>query len=145
MSTFTTESIGLRAKLASLWCSLMFLYLYADVFSFYRPGMIGKIQDGMMGPIAATQTSLLVASILMLIPSLMIAGSFLFSMSLTRKLHAIIGVLFTLVNVGNLVGETWLYYLTYGAVEIVITLAIVLIALRGRLTAIVKKGQAVGD
>ena len=63
----------------------------------------------------------------------MIAGSFLFSISLTRKLHVIIGVLFTLVNVGNLIGETWLYYLLYGAVEIGITAGIVFIAIRSRI------------
>ena len=133
MTTYTSESFGLRVKLASLWCSLMFLYLYADVFSFYRPGMVTRIQEGMMGPFTVTQSSLLVASILMLMPSLMIAGSLLFSISLTRKLHVIIGVLFTLVNVGNLIGETWLYYLLYGAVEIGITAGIVFIAIRSRI------------
>jgi len=128
--TGSLEYLTMRMKLAALWTSLMFLYIYADVFSLYRPGAISKIIEGYMGPFEATQSALSIAAALMFIPAMMVAGSFVFGLKTTRILQIVTGVLFTLVNVGNLIGETWVYYLMYGAVEIAITIVITIFAWR---------------
>jgi len=38
--------------------------------------------------------------------------------------------MFTLVNIGNLVGEKWAYYLFYGIIEIIITITIIIISIK---------------
>lgn len=137
MSKTTEEFIhenqaSTRVKLASLWVSLMFLYIYADILSLYRPGSINSILNGKMGPLEATQGSLLIAAILMLIPCLMFTVSFVFTHKTTRLLHIVFGVLYTFVNIGNAIGETWAYYLLYCAVEIAITVGITAMARQWR-------------
>lgn len=38
--------VCLKLKLAALWASLMFLYIYVDYFHLYMPGKIEDIQTG---------------------------------------------------------------------------------------------------
>lgn len=40
------------------------------------------------------------------------------------------GVLYTLVNIGNLVGEVWAYYWIYGILEIIVTIGIIIVAVK---------------
>ena len=117
--------INVKPKLSALWAAMMFLYIYADVLSLFRPGQIDEITKGRMGPFQVSQGSLLIASILVIIPALMVFLSLTLKPSVNRWTNITMGVLFTLVNISNLIGETWVYYLLFGALEIVITLLIV--------------------
>jgi hypothetical protein len=47
-----------------------------------------------------------------------------------KWLSAAVGTVYTLVNIGNLVGETWAYYWIYGVLEIAMTIGIVIAATR---------------
>ena len=71
-----TKPIGIledvRTKLSALWIAMMLLYIYADILSLFRPGQIEEIMDGLMGPFPVTQGSLVVASLLMIIPAVMV-------------------------------------------------------------------------
>jgi hypothetical protein len=42
-----------------------------------------------------------------------------------RWANIVLGLLYTAVNVGNLVGETWAFYILYGIVEMALTLLVV--------------------
>ena len=66
------KTVGTRAKLSALWTAMMFLYVYADFLYLYRPGGIDEIRDGMLGPFEVSQASLLAASVVVIIPALMI-------------------------------------------------------------------------
>lgn len=114
-----------KIKLSGLWMSLTLLYIYADILSLFRPGQVQEILEGMMGPFPATQGSLLTASILMIIPALMVFLSLTLSAKANRNVNILFGALYTLVNISNLIGETWMYYLVFGAVEIIVTLLII--------------------
>jgi hypothetical protein len=117
--------VGVRLNLSALWATLMFLYVYADVLSLYRPGELDEIREGKMGPLDATQGTLLVASVLVIIPALLIFLSLVLPSHINRWTNLVAGVVFTLVNIGNLVGERWVYYWVFGILEIVVTLLIV--------------------
>jgi hypothetical protein len=117
--------IPVKIKLAALWVALMFLYIYADHFSLFRTGQLEEMIAGRMGPLPVTQGSLLSASILMLIPAVMVFLSLALKPAADRWANIILGVLYTAVNIGNLVGETWAFYIFYGVVEIALTLLIV--------------------
>lgn len=118
-------NIPVQMKLSALWAALMFLYIYADFFLLFRPGQMEEVMAGRMGPFAVTQTSLLSAAILMMIPALMVFLSLALKPRVGRWANIILGLLYTVVNIGNLVGESWAFYLLFGIVEIALTLLIV--------------------
>jgi len=117
--------INIKMELSAYWATLTFLYIYADIISLYKPGQIEKVISGQMGPFPVTQGSLLAASILMMIPAAMVLLSLTLKLKANRRANIIAGVLFTTVNIGNLIGVTWAYYIFFGMVEIVLTLLIV--------------------
>ena len=125
----TTEEkdvkIPVKIKLSALWAALMFLYIYADIFSLHKPGQVEEIISGRMGPFPVTQGSLLTASILMLIPAMMVFLSLTLKPKVDRWVNIVLGVLYTVVNIGNLVGETWAFYIFFGIVEMALTILIV--------------------
>ena len=117
--------IGVKMKLSALWVAMMLLYIYADILSLFRPGQIEEMREGLMGPLPVTQASLLVASILMIIPAVMVFLSLTLKPKVNRWANITFGVLYTFVNISNLIGETWAYYIFFGIIEIVLTLLIV--------------------
>ena len=125
----TTEKedvkINVKMKLSALWVALMLLYVYADILSLFKPGQIEEMISGRMGPFPVTQGSLLTASILMMIPAVMVFLSLTLKPKVNRWANIILGLLYTAVNIGNLVGETWAFYLLFGVVEMALTLLIV--------------------
>ena len=94
-------------------------------FRWFKPGQIEHMLAGRMGPFPVTQESLLTASILMLIPAVMVFLSLALKPKVDRWANIILGVLYTAVNIGNMVGETWAFYILLGVVEMVLTLLIV--------------------
>jgi hypothetical protein len=117
--------IGVKMKLSALWVAMMLLYIYADILSLFRPGQIEEMREGLMGPFPVTQASLLVASILMIIPAVMVFLSLTLKPKVDRWANIAVGVLYTVVNISNLIGEAWAYYIFFGIIEIVLTLLIV--------------------
>jgi hypothetical protein len=119
------HSVSVKIKLAGLWAAMMLLYVYADILSFFRPGEIADIESGKIGPFDVSQSSLVIASLIVIVPALMIALSLTLPASLNRRANLAFGLLFTLVSVSNLVGESWVYYFLFGLLEIALTLTIV--------------------
>jgi signal transduction histidine kinase len=78
-----------------------------------------------MGPFPVTQGSLLSASILMMIPAVMVFLSLTLKPKVNRWANIILGVLYTFVNISLLIGETWVFYISFVVVEIALTLLIV--------------------
>jgi RNAse (barnase) inhibitor barstar len=124
----TDLKIHTKLKLSALWVSVMLLYLYGDVFGFFRRDIITDIAAGKTGFIG-TQGGLLAAAIMMSIPSVMVFLSLVLKPSLNRWLNIILGALYTLIILATM-PHTWMYYLYLGVVEAVLTLTIVLLAWR---------------
>ena len=123
--TFVEQSVGVKMKLAGLWAAMMLLYVYADILTLFRPGQIAEMESGKLGPFDVSQSSLVIASLIVIVPALMIVLSLTLRASLNRPANLALGVLFTLVNVSNLVGESWVYYFLFGLLEIALTLTII--------------------
>ena len=120
------KKINIKIVLAGLWIVLMILFLYADVFSLYRTGQIEKMISGYMGPFIVSQNSLLLSSILMAIPALMIIISLTIKTNINRYINIVVAFVYILVEIGNMIGETWIYYLVYGIFELAITIIIII-------------------
>jgi hypothetical protein len=124
------EKIDTRLKLAAAWIALIAFYIYADFLSLYRPGQIDEVRRGMMGPLDVSQATLVVASLIVMIPTVMIILSLHLSARINRSLNLVMAILYTLVNLSNLVGEDWAYYYLFGIAEIAITVHIFFTAWR---------------
>lgn len=120
--------IPAQMKLSALWAAMMFLYIYADFFALRKPGEMQEVLAGRMGPFPVTQGSLLSAAILVLIPAVMIFLSLALTPGVSRWVNIVLGALYTAVNVWNLVGETWAFYILLGIAEVALTLLIVGVA-----------------
>ena len=119
-----------KVKLAALWASTMFCYVYGDYFGLYLPGKLAAMGNGSMGPLGqATPGVLAGVAMMMAVPSLMVALSLLLPALLCRWLCGLLGLAYSAIMVLTLPGAP-LFYQMLGGIEIVLTLAIAVIALR---------------
>ena len=112
--------VPVKLKLAALWTSVMFLYIYADYFGLFVPGALQSMLDGRMGPLGPTTQGVLIGtSVMLAIPSLMIFLSVALKPGLNRWLNIIMGVVYTLIICITM--WSWYFYIIYGVLEISLT------------------------
>lgn len=113
-------TIHVKIKLAALWTSVMFLYLYADYFGLYVPGSLQSMLKGEMRPLGpTTQAVLLGTSVMMAIPSLMVFLSLVLAPRLNRGLNIAFGILYSLIILVTM--WQWYFSMFYGVLEITLT------------------------
>ncbi len=119
--------INVKIKLSALWVTVNLLYLYVDVYSYYKPGIIEKIIAGEVAftGIEVTQAFLLVVIILMTIPSIMVFLSLILPAKANRWTNIIVGIFEIIFVIGATIGETWAYYIFGSIVEVVLLSLIV--------------------
>ncbi len=117
--------IDVKIKIAALWVAVMLSYVYNDIFDLYKPGEMEHIIAGNMGPFPTTQVSLLTAMILMTIPILMIFLSLTLKAKANRWTNIIVGILYIVVAIGNVIGESWIFYIFGNIVQVLLLLLIV--------------------
>ena len=122
--------LNIRVKLAGLWTALMLLYIYCDIYSTFRTGHLEEAIAGKMGPFDVSQITLAVFGMLMIVPIFMIPACLFLKANIVKLANIIIGIVYALVNIGNLVGETWLYYWIYGIFELAATVCIIIFAFK---------------
>ncbi|MDJ1497177.1 DUF6326 family protein [Cytophagaceae bacterium DM2B3-1] len=130
MHTHTLQDfqVNVRIKLAALWTTVMFCYVYGDFFSLFVPGRIKHLMEGQSGVGTTTPISLLCFSLLMTVPSLMIFLSLVLKPQISRWFNLVFGIFFTLIMTLILIttNDTWMIFYSYLAVvEIVLTGTIV--------------------
>jgi len=117
--------INVKTKLAAIWAAVMLSYVYNDIFDLYKPGEMEHIIAGNMGPYPTTQISLLTATILMTIPILMVFLSVMLTANVNRWTNIIVGILYIVVAIGNVIGESWTFYIFGNVVEALLLVLIV--------------------
>ncbi|WKE66990.1 DUF6326 family protein [Gallaecimonas kandeliae] len=123
--------VPVKIKLAALWASTMFCYVYGDYFELYIPGKLQTMLQGHMEPLGAvTQTVLLGTSVLMIIPSIMIFLSLALKPVVSRWLNIVVGLLFTVLMLLIAVSSGWAFYVLFAVVEVVLTSLVVWYAWR---------------
>jgi len=117
--------IDVKIKLAALWTSVMFCYVYGDIFWFYKPGKLDEMLAGKMPPFShVTQGVLLTTSVSMAIPALMIFLSVALKAKAGRWLNVVMGALYAVFVAVTMPGA-WSFYLFFGSLDILLTLLIV--------------------
>ena len=122
--------VNVRVKLSALWASTTLCYVYGDYFELYVPGKLQSMLQGHIGPLGVvSQSVLLGTSIMLAIPSTMVALSLLLRPTIARWLNVIFGTIYTLV-MAVVIRGTWSFYVFMGLVEMLLTASIVYIAWR---------------
>jgi len=120
--------IPTQVKLAGLWATVMFMYIYVDIIGFFSPGVIEDILVGKTWVFDITQTWMLFSVMLMTIPSLMVFLSLALPAKANRYANIGIGAIYIFIALGTAVGEINAYYIFGSAVEAVLLSMIVWIA-----------------
>ncbi|MGI6635220.1 MAG: hypothetical protein ACOX7B_08620 [Christensenellales bacterium] len=94
-----------RVQLAVCWVALMLIYLLGDVLRLYEKGQAAALIDGE----PMTQTHLMMAALLMLIPILLALGMVFLPRGLARWAGIIGSVVLFIVNVFGVAGYSGLF------------------------------------
>ncbi|WP_267225520.1 DUF6326 family protein [Dyella silvae] len=122
--------VHVKLKLAALWTSLMFCYIYGDYFGLYKPGTLQSILQGQMGPLGpVTEGVLLGTAALLAVPGLMIFLSLVLKPVLNRLVNMVLGAFYAAIMLVSMPGA-WMFYIFLGVIEIALSLLIVWYAWR---------------
>jgi hypothetical protein len=117
--------VNVKLKLAALWASMMFFYIYVDYFGLHIPGHINNILAGKVFVFDITQVFLLTALVLTTIPALMIFLSVALPAKVNRWINIIVAAVWIPYTLFNLAGEAWMHMVFGAVVEVVLLLLII--------------------
>lgn len=117
--------VNVKLKISALWIAVMFLYVYVDIFSLQKPGVIQDIMAGKMFVFQISQAFLFFVTLYVLVPILMIFLSLVMKPRINRVTNIIISILYFVTMVGACIGETYAFYIFGTIVESLLLLAIV--------------------
>ena len=103
--------INPRLKIAALWASMLFVFVYVDLFSLYRGDVRADIEAGEIFGFTIGQGFLLGVTIYILVPSLMLSLSLVLPVRVTRMANIVVAALYAVTIVGGTIGESNYYYI----------------------------------
>ncbi len=120
--------MSLKLKLAALWASFMFLYIYVDYFHLFMPGALEDLLADKVFVFEITQTFLLVVLAAVTIPALMIFLSVALPAKVNRWVNIIVAMVYIPFTLFNLAGEAWMHMVFGAVVEVFLLCLIILYA-----------------
>lgn len=124
-NTLEDITVSIKQKLATLWASFMFLYIYVDYFHLYMPGSLKNILAGKVFVFNISYVFLLIAMIFVAIPTLMIFLSVVLPAKVNRWTNIIVATVFIPYMLFNLAGEAWVHMYFAAALEVVLLCLII--------------------
>lgn len=121
---FIDFKVNVKIKLSALWASIMFCYVYGDLFTFFLPGHIEELAKD------TTPWNLFGYAISITLPALMVFLSLVLNPKINRVVNIAIGLLYTVFVIVVLIiatsFEKWMIFYFYLAlVEIALQLLVV--------------------
>ncbi len=123
-------NVHVKLKLAMLWTSFMFLYIYVDYFALYMPGKIDNIIKGKIFVFDITQEFIFIALALAVIPILMIYFSIALPARVNRLTNISVAIILIPYMLFNLAGEAWVHMYFAAAIEVALLCLIIRYAWR---------------
>jgi len=118
-------TVSVNLKLATLWSSFMFLYIYVDYLHLYMPNSLKDMLAGRVFVFDVSQTFLLASLVSVTIPALMIFLSAALSSNLNRWINIVVAIIYIPYTLFNLAGEAWIHMVFGAIVEVSILLLII--------------------
>ena len=123
--------INIKIKLAGLWTAATFCYLYGDYFELYTPEKVDSLISG--ENVLNSPMILFIASLIMVIPPLMIVASLFLKPKASKWLNVLFGGLFTIMQVLIALGSLtpwYSFYVFLAIIEAILTAIVVWNALK---------------
>lgn len=118
--------VNSRVKISALWVSMLFVFLYVDLFSLYRADVRADLEAGELGGFTVGQGFLLGITAYVVIPSLMVIGTLVLPPQACRVANIGLGALYALTIIAGAVDERSQYYYVVGsAIEVALLAAII--------------------
>lgn len=89
--------VNIKIRLSALWTSVTLCYLYGDYFELYVPQKTQGLLSGVN--LLDSPMKLLAASILLVIPALMVSLSIILKPSINRPLNIILGIFYSAIMI----------------------------------------------
>jgi hypothetical protein len=124
-NTLEDFKVSVNIKLATLWSSFMFLYIYVDYFHLYMPGCIKNILAGKVFVFDISYIFLMIAMFFVAIPTLMIFLSVALPAKINRCTNIIVATVFIPYMLFNLAGDAWLHMYFAATVEVALLCLII--------------------
>ena len=121
---FESSNVNVRIKISALWTSMLFVFVYVDLFSLYRPDFRADVEAGTVGGFTVNQSFLLATTAYVVIPAVMVFLSLILRPRVNRIANIALGVVYALTIVAGAIGE-WNYYVLGSAIEVMLLVAIV--------------------
>lgn len=118
-------TINVKLKLALLWTSFMFLYIYVDYLHLYMPNSLEDMLAGRVFLFDVTQVFLLASLASVTIPALMIFLSVALPANVNRWANIVLAIIYIPYTLFNLAGEAWIHMMFGAAVEVALLLLII--------------------
>ncbi len=117
--------VSVNLKLAALWSTFMFLYIYVDYLHLYMPNSLEDMLAGKVFVFDVSQAFLLASLVSVTIPALMIFLSVALSSNLNRWVNIAVVIVYIPYTLFNLAGEAWIHMVFGAIVEVAILLLII--------------------
>ncbi|MSQ22496.1 MAG: hypothetical protein EXR53_04210 [Dehalococcoidia bacterium] len=124
---FDPSKVNVRIKISALWASMLFVFVYIDLFSLYRPDFRADLEAGEIAGFTVNQSFLLGATAYVVIPSLMVFLALILRPRVNRIANVALGILYGLTIFVGAIGE-WNYYIFGSVIEVALLAAIVFYA-----------------
>jgi hypothetical protein len=121
---FEPSNVNVRIKISALWTSMLFVFVYVDLFSLYRADFRADLEAGEIAGFTVNQSFLVGTTVYVVIPSLMVFCALILRPRVNRIANIALAILYALTIVAGAIGE-WNYYILGSAVEIALLVALV--------------------
>jgi hypothetical protein len=120
---FEPAPVNVRVKISALWTTMLFVFAYVDLFSFFRPDFRADVEAGVINGFAVNETFLLATTAYVVLPALMIVGALILRPRVNRVTNIALSLVYAVTIIGGAIGE-WNYYVLGSAVEVALLAAI---------------------
>ena len=118
--------VNVRLKISALWTSMLFVFLYVDLFSLYRSDVRADLEAGELGGFTVGQWFLLGITAYVVIPSLMVFGTLVLPPRACRVANVALSALYALTVIAGAIDErSQVYYVVGSALEVALLVGIV--------------------
>jgi hypothetical protein len=116
--------VNVRIKISALWTSMLFVFVYVDVFGLYRADVRADLEAGEIGGLTVNQAFLVGTTAYVVIPSLMVFGALVLRPRMDRIANIALAVLYAVTIGASAIGE-WTYYVFASAIEVALLAGVV--------------------
>jgi hypothetical protein len=93
------EKVDIKIILSTLWVTIMFLFVFADLKAIYQTGMVDALRAGEIIGLKINQLFLFSTAILMSIPAIMVFLSLVLRPKINRVVNISVAALFIIINI----------------------------------------------